>query len=221
MVQHVKHSHHIVPRYEGGSDDPSNLVDLTVVQHAMWHFAEWQRKGNPQDKLAWKLLSQEVSKEERFIETRKLGGSISGVITRDKKLGIHGLPKEEILKNAQKGGTLGGQKNKELYYDSKQGFYSEETREKAVESCRNNKSGRFDPNLQSDLGKRAAKKNKENGSGAFFDKAIQSDAGKIGSKKTNSQKWRCTVTGYITTAGPLTAYQRAKGINTSSRERIS
>jgi hypothetical protein len=38
--------------------------------------------------------------------------------------------------------------------------------------------------------------------------------------KTNSQKWMCLGTGYITTSGPLTIYQRAKGIDTSKRKRI-
>jgi len=52
-----KHKHHIIPKYEGGSDDSSNLVELTPTQHAMWHYAEWLRKGNEDDKLAWKGLT--------------------------------------------------------------------------------------------------------------------------------------------------------------------
>jgi hypothetical protein len=221
MVQHVTHKHHIIPRYEGGSDDPSNIVELRPVQHAMWHFAEWQRKKNPKDKLAWKLLSQEVTSEERFVETRRLGGTISGPITRDQKIGIHGLTNEQIKENAVKGGKAGGQRNKELYYDSKEGFFSKESREKAIEVSRENKSGRFDSGLQSELGKRAAKKNRENGTGAFFDADIQSEAGKKGSKVTNSQRWRCTKTGHISTSGPLSCYQKARGIDTSFRERVN
>ncbi len=30
----------------------------------MWHFAEWQRKGNWEDKLAWQALSGSVGREE-------------------------------------------------------------------------------------------------------------------------------------------------------------
>ena len=62
MFHTVKHKHHIVPKYEGGSDDPSNLVELSPTQHAMWHFAEWQRKGNEEDRLAWKGLAGHYNK---------------------------------------------------------------------------------------------------------------------------------------------------------------
>lgn len=38
--------------------------------------------------------------------------------------------------------------------------------------------------------------------------------------KINSQKWMCLETGHITTSGPLTTYQRARGIDTSKRKHI-
>lgn len=72
MVHNVKHKHHIVPRYEEGSDDPSNLVELTVTQHAMWHYAEWQRKKNKEDFIAWKCLSGQMSGKEIDEEVWKL-----------------------------------------------------------------------------------------------------------------------------------------------------
>jgi hypothetical protein len=40
-------------------------------------------------------------------------------------------------------------------------------------------------------------------------------------EKTNSQKWMCLETGYITTSGPLTLYQKNRGIDTTKRVRIS
>jgi hypothetical protein len=40
-----------------------------------------------------------------------------------------------------------------------------------------------------------------------------------GGMKVCSQKWECTVTGKITAAGPLTQWQRARGIDTSNRIR--
>jgi hypothetical protein len=42
-----------------------------------------------------------------------------------------------------------------------------------------------------------------------------------GGLKSNSQKWICTETGYITTSGPLSLYQNKRGIDTSKRKRIS
>jgi hypothetical protein len=41
------------------------------------------------------------------------------------------------------------------------------------------------------------------------------------SRKANSQKFQCTVTGYITNASGLSMYQRARGIDTSNRVRVS
>lgn len=60
----MKHKHHIIPRYEGGSNLQENLVELTIVQHSMWHYAEWTRKRDDRDYLAWKCLSGQISKEE-------------------------------------------------------------------------------------------------------------------------------------------------------------
>ncbi len=37
---------------------------------------------------------------------------------------------------------------------------------------------------------------------------------------TNSQKWMCTATGFVSTAGPLSKYQNARGINTSFRVKL-
>ena len=60
----MKHKHRIKPGYEGGEYKEGNVVVLSPTQHAMWHFAEWQRKGNWEDKLAWRALSGSVGKED-------------------------------------------------------------------------------------------------------------------------------------------------------------
>jgi hypothetical protein len=39
-------------------------------------------------------------------------------------------------------------------------------------------------------------------------------------RDTNSLRFRCLVTGKTTTAGPLTGYQKSRGIDTSLRERV-
>ena len=70
----MKHKHHIIPRYEGGSNLPENLVELTTTQHAMWHFAEWKRKTDIRDYMAWKCLSGQIGKEEIQHLKSKIGG---------------------------------------------------------------------------------------------------------------------------------------------------
>jgi hypothetical protein len=60
----MKHKHHIIPRYEGGNNLQENLVELTTTQHAMWHYAEWTRKKDDRDHLAWKCLSGQIGNEE-------------------------------------------------------------------------------------------------------------------------------------------------------------
>jgi hypothetical protein len=42
---------------------------------------------------------------------------------------------------------------------------------------------------------------------------------KAGGNASSKQKWQCTVTGKISSAGPLTGWQRARGIDTNNRIR--
>jgi len=39
----MKHIHHIIPKHMGGTDEESNLVELTVEEHAEAHkkFEAW------------------------------------------------------------------------------------------------------------------------------------------------------------------------------------
>ena len=43
---------------------------------------------------------------------------------------------------------------------------------------------------------------------------------KANAAKQHAQRWRCLVTGYITTPGPLSRYQKKRGIDTSLREQL-
>jgi hypothetical protein len=60
----MKHKHHIVPRHMGGTDDPSNLIELTVEEHAEAHRKLWEQYGNIKDYCAWKGLEGTIGKEE-------------------------------------------------------------------------------------------------------------------------------------------------------------
>ena len=68
----MKHKHHIIPKHIGGSDDPENLVELTVEEHAEAHRKLFEEHGRWQDKIAWKMLSGQIGKEEGSREARIL-----------------------------------------------------------------------------------------------------------------------------------------------------
>ena len=44
---------------------------------------------------------------------------------------------------------------------------------------------------------------------------------RINAQKQHSQRWQCLVTGYITTPGPLSRYQKSRGIDTSLRVKLT
>ena len=58
------HKHHIIPRHMGGTDDPSNLVVLSIEDHAQAHLDLYEKYGRWQDELAWKGLSGQINRQE-------------------------------------------------------------------------------------------------------------------------------------------------------------
>jgi hypothetical protein len=45
----MKHIHHIIPKHMGGSNDPSNLIKLTVAEHAEAH----RKRFSESMKISW------------------------------------------------------------------------------------------------------------------------------------------------------------------------
>ena len=61
----MRHNHHIIPKHLGGTDDPSNLIKgISVVRHAMFHYANWLLWKSRGDFIAYRALSGSASKEE-------------------------------------------------------------------------------------------------------------------------------------------------------------
>jgi len=128
------------------------------------------------------------------------------------KLGVHSRSKEQIIEDGRKGGQSNG--------ENKTGFCGR-SREQIIEDGRKG-------------GKISGKRNKENKIGICgLSREQRSEAGKIGGKRgsiedkikagkiVSSQKWVCLETGFTTNAGNLTKYQKARGIDTSKRIRVS
>ena len=59
----------------GGTDDPSNLVEVTVEQHAELHKQLWEDLGDENDKIAWLGLSGQISKQEAIVLAIKLANT--------------------------------------------------------------------------------------------------------------------------------------------------
>lgn len=55
----------------GGSNDPSNLIELTIEEHAEAHRILFEKYGKEEDKFAWLGLSKQLSKVEILAEIRK------------------------------------------------------------------------------------------------------------------------------------------------------
>ena len=66
------HKHHITPRHR----DPNSVetVEVTVTQHAMFHYCEWRLHGLREDWVAWKSLSKQIGEEELQLERSAMGG---------------------------------------------------------------------------------------------------------------------------------------------------
>lgn len=75
------HLHHIIPKHMGGTDDPDNLVELTVEEHAEAHKKLYEEHGNEFDLIAYRGLTGQITMTEAKklaqIEGRKKGGDIA------------------------------------------------------------------------------------------------------------------------------------------------
>lgn len=106
----IKHKHHIIPKHRGGTNDSSNLVEISLTQHDMFHFCEWQLHGKRADYVAWKRLVGNLSDEELVHQKLIMGGENGGRKTKELGLGIFALSKEDRSENSKRSGKIGGKK---------------------------------------------------------------------------------------------------------------
>jgi general stress protein YciG len=267
--EHI-HKHHIIPKYMGGLDTSENLVEVTVTQHAMFHFCNYQLWGNEEDRIAWRGLSGLITMDEIKLEAQILGGKKGGNKNKENGTGIFKMTPEEKSAASKKGGNKNkengtgvcgltleqrrenGKKVKELGLGVCGQTFEErsEAGKKGGQTNKENGTGVCGLTLEQrrengkkvkELGlgifkmtaeqkieacKKGGQSNKENGTGVFKLSSEQlsengKKGGKKGAKNTNSQKYQCTETGYISTSGPLSRYQKARGIDTSNRIRVN
>ena len=56
-----------MPKYRGGTNDPSNLISVSITEHVMWHFCNYRLWGRIEDKLAYKGLSGKDKEREELM----------------------------------------------------------------------------------------------------------------------------------------------------------
>ena len=59
----------------GGTDHPSNLVRLTIEEHAEAHRKLFEEHGRWQDEIAWKTLSGQISNAEAIKMAQKIANT--------------------------------------------------------------------------------------------------------------------------------------------------
>ena len=305
------HKHHIIPRYKGGLDNKENLVEVTVTQHAMFHFCNYQLWGNDEDKLAWKALSGQITVDEIKYEAMLLGSKKGREKLKENlkdpeyyasyvekcKQGFENSPhKEEIIERAKKNqpkaveaartpeakeklketrkeikfqqgennsqygtmwitdGTIEGSRRIKKGDPIPDGFfpgvvfntenyvfksgeehpyyntmwitngndeYLHNKDEPIPEGYYKGRREEFRQKLDKEQLHKNGKYVYENKLGIYAQTPEQmSETGRKGGKSSASQRWMCTVTGYICNAGPLTIYQKNRGIDVSNRVRI-
>lgn len=77
----MKHIHHIVPRHMGGTDDPTNLVELSKQEHAEAHLKLYEEHGKLEDLGAYYLLSGQTDEAAKI--SSSLGGKAQGRVNAE------------------------------------------------------------------------------------------------------------------------------------------
>jgi len=159
------------------------------------------------------------------LDVARKNAPLGGEKCKELNVGIFAISKEEKIEIAKKGGY----KCKELGI----GIHAMtiEERKRIAKENEKNKIGIFGLTFEersynsSQSGKISGKVCFDKGSGIFGmkpedKKEAERKGGRVIASKLNSEKWICTITGHITTSGPLTRYQKTKGIDPKNRKRV-
>ena len=86
------HKHHIIPKHMGGTDDPSNLIVLTIEEHAQAHLDLYNEHGYTQDLVAHRMLLGQINKAEAIKLLQKAPKSLSWKKQMSKRVTGEGNP---------------------------------------------------------------------------------------------------------------------------------
>ena len=157
----------------GGTDDSSNLIELTVEEHAEAHRKLWEQYGNIKDYCAWKGLEGTIGKEEIVRLLMDPTGRVHTQETKQKMSEAHkGKPKhteesKEKLRQFRTGAKMSDEQ-KEKITQSLIGNtrclgnkLTEEHKENLSKSMKGNKRWSSNPNVSEKERKRRSEASKE------------------------------------------------------------
>jgi hypothetical protein len=130
----------------GGTNDPMNLIELSIEEHAEAHRELWEFCGRWQDYVAWKCLSGQITCAEAIKEAGRLANTGKKHTEEHKQKIREGVKKnkkpqskESIENGAQKRRGLKRsdefkEKMKLAWIERKKRGFSEETKKKMSQS---------------------------------------------------------------------------------------
>lgn len=215
-----KHVHHRIKRSDGGTDDPSNLYVCSEWFHGnVWHAQDGgftgcasqgsQRAHEKRDENGKSLTGLKAA-QGAHRKRNEEGKSLTALIVhkekdeRGKSLHTLKLHEEKLDDGRSALAVRNGHKSHEEKNEEGKSVRSVKIAEKL--HAKRDAQGRSLHTLEY-----LHKEKDEDG---------KSLAGKRAAKRTNSRKFRCLETGKISTSGPLTLWQKARGIDPSLRVEI-
>ena len=134
----IYHKHHIIPEHMGGTDDPENLVKVTLEEHIALHKQLWEDLGHKGDLIAWQALSGLLTISEIKKLALSLGPKKGGEKCKIEKIGYLAMTKEENIAAGKKSvkmkvgihsdswdKAIGGKKGGNVCKEKKIGFLAE------------------------------------------------------------------------------------------------
>jgi len=128
------HVHHIIPKHAGGTNDPSNLVELTIEEHAEAHRVLYEKYGRWQDKLAMNGLNGDMTTEQLRIERVRQAHLGKPSAMRGKKHSEETKRKMSKAHTGKKYGPMSEKQKKQISERTKGTKHSDETKAKMRKS---------------------------------------------------------------------------------------
>jgi len=123
-------------------------------------------------------------------------GKKSSIVNKNNKVGIYGLSKERKIEICSMGGKIAGKK----VYENKKGLFGmSEDDKKKCQIVGGKKQGSINKKLKKGICGLTKEQRSEN------------------AKKQNKSKWKCLVTGHISTYNALSRFQNNRGIDKNMR----